>query len=71
VALSGFEHLRNEAAYGGLVEVCELLIELGADPSLRDSEFNAPSAGWARHAHHDALAVWPREREQQYLPFSE
>ena len=46
------------AAYCGHRRVCELLLDLGADPLLRDREFDAPAAGWARHAHHDELADW-------------
>jgi ankyrin repeat protein len=46
------------AAYAGNRELCELLLRLGADPTIRDSSFDAPAAGWARHAHHDELAAW-------------
>ncbi|MFZ0043656.1 MAG: ankyrin repeat domain-containing protein [Solirubrobacteraceae bacterium] len=46
------------AAYQGHRQVCELLVFLGADPSLRDNAYDAPAAGWARHAHHDELADW-------------
>jgi hypothetical protein len=49
------------AAFQGDRTMCELLIELGADPSLEDDHFNAPAAGWARHAHHDDLAHWLQE----------
>jgi ankyrin repeat protein len=44
------------AAYGGARELVDLLLELGADPSVRDRDFDATPAGWARHAHHDELA---------------
>ncbi len=44
------------AAYGGSRELVDLLLELGADPNLRDADFDATPAGWARHAHHDELA---------------
>jgi ankyrin repeat protein len=49
------------AAYTGNREVCALLLRLGADPTIRDSAFDAPAAGWARHAHHDELAAWLQE----------
>jgi ankyrin repeat protein len=49
------------AAYQGNREVCALLLRLGADPTIRDSAFDAPAAGWARHAHHDELAAWLQE----------
>jgi ankyrin repeat protein len=43
-------------AYNGDRAMVDLLIGLGADPMIRDDEFDATPAGWARHAHHDALA---------------
>jgi ankyrin repeat protein len=49
------------AAYDGNREVCEQLIALGADPTIRDTSFDAPAAGWAHHAHHDELADWLEE----------
>jgi ankyrin repeat protein len=52
------------AAYNGARELCELLLRLGADPRLRDDAFEAPAAGWARHAHHDELAEWLQQQEQ-------
>jgi ankyrin repeat protein len=53
------------AAYNGHRELCELLLRLGADPSLEDNAYHAPASGWARHAHHDELANWLHEIEQQ------
>jgi hypothetical protein len=53
------------AAYAGNRELCELLLGLGADPNLEDNAFHAPASGWARHAHHDELASWLKEFEQQ------
>jgi ankyrin repeat protein len=46
------------AAYAGNRDLCELLLALGADPTIRDTSFDAPAAGWARHAHHEQLAAW-------------
>jgi hypothetical protein len=40
----------------------ELLVALGADPTISDTSFDAPAAGWARHAHHHELADWLEER---------
>ena len=40
--------LHNAAGWGG-VETVKLLIELGADPSLRDLAYNATPLGWALH----------------------
>ncbi|HEV8153687.1 MAG TPA: ankyrin repeat domain-containing protein [Solirubrobacteraceae bacterium] len=46
------------AAYAGDRALCELLLRLGADPTIRDTSFDATPAGWAAHAHHDDLAAW-------------
>jgi ankyrin repeat protein len=50
------------AAYAGDRELCEVLLRLGADPTIRDSSYHAPASGWARHAHHDELADWLQDR---------
>jgi ankyrin repeat protein len=50
------------AAFDGNREMCELLLRLGADPTIRDNAFDAPAAGWAKHAHHDELAAWLAEQ---------
>jgi hypothetical protein len=39
----------HEAASEGRLELVELLLELGADPTIRDTEFDATPAGWAGH----------------------
>ena len=39
----------HEAAMRGSVRVIELLLEHGADPSLRDTGYDATPAGWAEH----------------------
>jgi ankyrin repeat protein len=52
----------HAAAYAGHRDVCELLVALGADPTLREPDFDAQPAAWARHAHHDELADWLEER---------
>jgi ankyrin repeat protein len=54
------------AAYTGNPELCELLLRLGADPTIRDASFNAPAAGWARHAHHEELAAWLEQRAAEH-----
>jgi ankyrin repeat protein len=46
----------HEAAYRGDLEVVQLLIERGADASIRDQEFDATAQGWAEHAGHDGVA---------------
>jgi ankyrin repeat protein len=50
----------HEAAYNGSAGMARLLIELGADPNVRDAEFDATPAGWAEHSHHDDLAAYLR-----------
>ena len=73
MALIGYDvNLRRDgraalhlAAYAGNREVCGLLLGLGANPTLHDKAFDAPAAGWARHAHHDELAAWLREHEER------
>jgi ankyrin repeat protein len=57
------------AAYAGNRELCERLISLGAGANLEDNAFHASASGWARHAHHDELANWLKEREQQRVRF--
>jgi ankyrin repeat protein len=47
----------HEAAMRGNVEMIRLLLDHGADPNVRDREFDAPPAGWAeRHGMTDAQA---------------
>ena len=50
----------HEAALRGDRPLVDLLLAAGADPSIRDREFNADAAGWATHAgHHDLAAASP------------
>jgi ankyrin repeat protein len=39
----------HDAAIGGHLDMVKLLIELGADPLLRDNEFDGTPLGWARY----------------------
>jgi ankyrin repeat protein len=39
----------HNAAGSGHLQMVKLLIELGADPLIRDTEFNARPIGWARY----------------------
>ncbi|MGH2850335.1 MAG: ankyrin repeat domain-containing protein, partial [Solirubrobacteraceae bacterium] len=43
-------------AYHGDRAMVDLLIELGADPTVVDPHPNGTPGDWARHAHHDELA---------------
>ncbi|MEW6475505.1 MAG: ankyrin repeat domain-containing protein [Actinomycetota bacterium] len=40
----------HQAAYDGDVAVVAVLLDVGADPELRDPGFNATPLGWAEHA---------------------
>ena len=44
------------AAAGGNLEMVKLLIGLGADPSVRDEEFNATPLGWAQYSERNDVA---------------
>jgi len=50
----------HDAAWAGDLETVKLLIELGADPSVRDREFDATPLGWASHNHQHAVVEYPR-----------
>jgi ankyrin repeat protein len=39
----------HDAAWAGDLDMVKLLIELGADPNLRDRSYNATPLGWAEH----------------------
>lgn len=45
----------HEAALRGDLELVELLISLGADVNIRDSEHDATAAGWADYGGHPAV----------------
>ncbi|ODT99904.1 MAG: hypothetical protein ABS81_24875 [Pseudonocardia sp. SCN 72-86] len=46
----------HEAAFRGDAALAALLLDRGADPTLRDARFDATPAGWAAHAGHTRLA---------------
>jgi hypothetical protein len=54
----------HEAASRGDSELVSVLLELGADPRLRDTEFDATPSGWAQHQGHPALAALLATRER-------
>jgi ankyrin repeat protein len=39
----------HNAAMAGHLEMVKLLIELGANPTIRDTEFHATPRGWAQY----------------------
>lgn len=47
----------HEAASNGDRTTVQALLELGADPNVRDTEFDAPPLGWARHQGHEEVAA--------------
>lgn len=50
------------AAYEGRRAACELLLQHGADLTIRDRQHDGTPAQWARHAHHDELAQFLESR---------
>ena len=53
----------HQAAYDGDVAVVQTLLDVGADPGLRDPGFNATPLGWAEHARRDAVIALLRALE--------
>ncbi len=52
----------HRAAYAGDLEMAKLLLELGADPGGRDTEFDATPLGWAQHNQQHEVAEYLAER---------
>ena len=52
-----WETALHAAAFDGSVDLVELLLGLGADPSLRDARFGATPLGWAQHLGQSAAAA--------------
>lgn len=50
------------AAYAGDQAMVDTLLELGADPAIRDGEYDSTPEGWADHAGYEILATYLRER---------
>ena len=55
-----WETALHEAAGSGEVGAARMLIELGADPGIRDARFDATPLGWARHFGESAMADYLR-----------
>ena len=51
------------AAAGGHLDLVKLLIELGADPLVRDAEYKATPMGWAQYNHQAAVAKFLEQFE--------
>ena len=54
----------HHAAMVGHLEMAKLLIELGADPSIRDTEFNANPSGWAEYSEKTEVAEYLNQVEK-------
>lgn len=54
----------HEAAWNGSMAMIELLLELGADPSLQDLAYHSTAAGWAAHNGQDEVAAYLAGLEQ-------
>lgn len=52
-----WETALHQSAANGNVELTRRLLELGADPTLRDRRFDATPLDWARHLHQPATAA--------------
>src|SRR5207247_7751935 len=50
----------HEAAYMGDLELVELLLELGADPELRDRSYDSTPLGWAEYNGQEEVAEFLR-----------
>ncbi|MFF3443314.1 ankyrin repeat domain-containing protein [Streptosporangium sp. NPDC002721] len=48
----------HEAAWAGDLPMVRTLLELGADPSVRDTEFGATPLGWAEHGGRHEVAAY-------------
>jgi hypothetical protein len=55
-----WETALHEAAGSGEIDAARMLIELGADPGIRDARFRATPLGWADHFGHQAMADYLR-----------
>lgn len=51
-----WETALHEAAGNGEIHAARMLIELGADPGIRDARFHATPLGWAEHFGQQAMA---------------
>jgi ankyrin repeat protein len=55
-----WETALHSAAGDGSAEGARTLIELGADPGVRDARFRSTPLGWAEHFHQEAMAEFLR-----------
>ncbi len=50
-----WETALHEAAGSGDIELARLLLDLGADPNIKDARFDSTPLGWAHHFGHQAM----------------
>ena len=55
-ALAGGQTALHSAAWDGDLPLVRRLVELGADPGIRDRTFDGTPLGWARHAQRHEVA---------------
>jgi hypothetical protein len=55
-----WETALHEAAGAGEIDAARMLIELGADPAVRDARFHATPLGWAEHFGQRAMTDYLR-----------
>jgi hypothetical protein len=60
VTASGGITALHYAAVHGRRDIAELLIKHGADPAVKDTEFEQDAAGWATYGKHEELASYLR-----------
>ena len=54
----------HQAAYDGDVAIVQTLLDVGADPELRDPGYNATPLGWAEHARREPVIELLRARTE-------
>jgi hypothetical protein len=55
-----WETALHEAAGAGEIDAARMLVELGADPGIRDARFHATPLGWAEHFGQQAMTDYLR-----------
>ena len=55
----------HQAAYGGHLEMVKLLLDLGADPNLRDPTYNGRPLNWAEHNQQQHVVDYLRARTRK------
>jgi ankyrin repeat protein len=58
----GWETALHHAAHVGDAGLVRLLLDLGADPEVRDGRFDGTAADWAEHGGHPELVSVLRRR---------